>query len=115
MPLSCKRGIRFPRLILALDFSLRGVPVFFEICNQCRAKMAIRLLTAIDRHVAAESVEWFFADTESAPIAGCTNHARAGEIVDYPCDGFLHLVRGHDKIADHAPFGAVAREATAHH
>ena len=49
---------------LTSDFSLRGVPVLFEICDQCRAEMAVGLLTAINRHVAAERIERFFADPE---------------------------------------------------
>src|SRR5208337_4715660 len=76
-PFSNSPGILFPCASPArLDFSLCRVPVFFQIRDQCRAEMAIGLLAAIDRHVAAENVERFFADAEDAPITGGADHAR---------------------------------------
>src|SRR5215471_14870270 len=98
-----------------LDFSLRGVPVLFEICNQCRAEMTVGLLTTIDSHIAAENIERLLADAEGAPVAGGADHARRREIVTHLDDGLLDLIRRRNHIANHATLGAVAFEAAAHH
>ncbi len=76
--------------------------------------MTIGLLTTINRHVTTEQVQWFFPDAESTPVTGSADHARPGEIRDHACDGLLHLVRRHDEIADHTPFGRIAIEPPAH-
>src|SRR5262245_23355839 len=98
-----------------LDFPLRCVPVLFEICNQGRAEVAVGLLTAVNRHITAESIERFFPDPESAAVAGGTHHARGREIVAYLDDRLLHLIRRCDDIANHAALGAVAIESATHH
>src|SRR5262249_42414850 len=89
--------------------------MLFKICNQCRAEMAVGLLTTIDRHVAAERIKRFFTDTESAPVPCSTDHAGRGEIVTHPGDGLLHLIGWRNDIANHATFGAVAFESAPHH
>src|SRR5262245_15736360 len=115
MPLSCKPGMRPPGVLSSLDFPLRSVPVFFEICDEGRAEMAIGLLTAIDCHVAPECIEWFFAHAKCPSVTRRANHAGAGEIVDHARNRCVQLIGRHNEIANHASFRAVALEATAHH
>src|SRR5665213_2887073 len=89
--------------------------MFFEIGDQRRAEMAIGLLAAIDRHVAAEHIERLLTDTKGAPVAGRADHARTGEIIDHLIERLLHFAMRHDLVADHAAFRTVAIESAANH
>ncbi len=67
---------------MGLAAAVRGVPVSLEVGNQRRAEVAVRLLARVDRHVAAEGVEWFLFDAQRPPVAGGADHARAGEFLN---------------------------------
>src|SRR5262245_63852940 len=115
MPLSCKPGIRPPGVLSSLDFPLRGVPVFFKICDEGRAEMAIGLLTAIHGHVAPECIERFFAHAKCPSVTCSADHAGASEIVDHARNRRVQLIGRHNEIANHASFRTVALESAATH
>src|SRR3954466_909108 len=70
--------------------------------------MAVCLLARIDGHVTAEAVERLLDDAEGAPVARGAHYAGAGELRHGARDGAVHLARGHDLVADQAPFRARA-------
>src|SRR5262245_66172213 len=87
-----------------------GVPVALEIGDQGRAEMTVGLLARIDREIGAAHVERLLAHAQSATVARCAHHARAGEPRDHPFDRRVHGAGLDDLVADQPSLRAVAFE-----
>src|SRR6187200_106191 len=72
--------------------TLVGVPVLFEVANERRAEVAVRLLAAEGRHVLPKEVERLGADAQGAPVARGVHETRARQRLDAPADGVVHLL-----------------------
>src|SRR5262245_37599303 len=76
--------------------------------------MAIGLLTAVDRHVAAEQIKWLLPNPNGAPVAGGTDHTRACEVIYYASNRLFHLARRYNQVADRTAFRRVTVKPAAH-
>ena len=81
-----------------------GVPVLFEVADERRAEVTVRLLAAEGRHVLPEEVERLGADAQGAPVARGVHEARARQRLDAPA-GFEDFFRELDGLG-----GAIAAD-----
>src|SRR5262249_20430942 len=84
------------------------VPKALEIGDQRWTEVTVRLLTRIDRGIAAEQIEWLLPNTDGAPVGGRAHDARVGEPLDHFSESGVHRERGSDLVADQTALRRVA-------
>src|ERR1700716_2927061 len=73
-----------------LESPLSGVPIHFEIGDELRTVVAVRLFATVHRHVPAELIDRLLADPDRLAIAGRADHAGARQRLNDRVQGTVH-------------------------